>query len=72
MVAIGAGGVGLAREFGHAILVVELVEGEIEEGSELLIEVWFSEGAGGAFVASGFQKLGSCGECDGPDRFHEV
>lgn len=57
--ALGAGGVGLGGEFGHAVFVMDGGIGDVEEGGELLVEVGFGEGAGGAFVASGFEELGA-------------
>lgn len=51
---VWAGGVSLAGEFGHTVFVVEVVEGEVEVGGEVLVEGFFAEGVGGAFVSSGF------------------
>ena len=43
MVTIWPGGIGLAGELGHAVFVVEVVRGEIEEGGEFAVEFRFGE-----------------------------
>lgn len=70
--AVGSGGVGLGGELGHAVFIVNVVGWEVEEGGELLVEVEFGKGVGGALVAAGFEKLRSEWEGERGVRLHEV
>lgn len=72
MVALGAGGVCLARELGHAIFVVQVIEGEFKEGGQFLVELGFGKIARGALVTAGFEQMGSFGKSDGPVGLHEM
>ena len=59
---IRAGGVGLAGELGHAVFVMKMVERELEKFGELRVEIWLGKRNRSAFVASGFEEVGTRGK----------